>query len=472
MQAKKIIAADMRRALIKVRNELGPDAIILANRKVPNGVELLATNDSQAHVAQVLQHKQEAQANPAQWAQTDTAKANAQAQQRTAEHKAQLAARVTQAKLDSKIETKIADKKSQQNGVTPQEAQSSASVAAVKNNGAQAQEVKHLHQEIELLKGLLHSQSNWLNWGQFNYTQPIRAYLFQQLCRMGLSTSLIKTLVGQADYQQLTDAKVAWQQAVQALATQIPYMEEELIDAQGVIALVGPTGSGKTTTIAKIAARHVKKYGHQQLGLITTDAFRLGAQHQLDTLGKLLNVPVLMARSAASLQQALSQLSAKKLILIDTAGLTQRDPAWQIQLHSLQQSSAQMRCLLTIATTSQLSVLQQSAKDFASLQLQGSLLTKLDESCSLGPAISVIVEQQLPLAYVTCGLAIPDDMLRMDAITLLKQAVRFGREAAAIEEPEAMWLWEQAFVGNPAALNPASRAAMDKPNQQPMAMAM
>jgi flagellar biosynthesis protein FlhF len=466
MQAKKIIAADMRRALIKVRNELGPDAIILANRKVPNGVELIATNDSQVHVAQVLQHKQEADSTPAQWAQTDISKANAQAQQRSAEHKAQLAMRMTQAKTEAK--------KLQQNTSAQNETQSTPVVAPVKASvaQAQAQELKHLHQEIELLKGLLHSQSNWLNWGQFNYTQPIRAFLFQQFCRMGLSASLIKNLVGQAAYQQLNDTKVAWQQAMHTLAMKIPMMSEALIDAQGVIALVGPTGSGKTTTIAKIAASHVKKYGNQQLGLITTDAFRLGAQHQLDTLGKLLNVPVLVARSAQSLQKSLSQLSHKKLILIDTAGLTQRDPAWQIQLHSLQQSSAQMRCFLTIATTSQWSVLQQSAQDFASLQLQGSLLTKLDESGSLGPAISVIVEQQLPLSYVTCGLAIPDDMLQMDAMTLLKQAVRFGKEAAAIEEPEAMWLWEQAFVS-------ANHSSADLPNlmsmddkQQPLAMAV
>jgi flagellar biosynthesis protein FlhF len=463
MQAKKIIAADMRRALIKVRNELGPDAIILANRKVLNGVELIATNDSQAHVAQVLQHKQEAESTPAQWAQTDNAKATAQAQQRSADHKAQLASRIAQAKMEAK--------KLQQSVGAQNETQPVPTVAPVKTNLIQAQEVKHLHQEIELLKGLLHSQSNWLNWGQFNYTQPIRAYLFQQFCRMGLSASLIKSLVGQADYQQLIDTKLAWQQAIQALAAKIPLMSEELIDAQGVIALVGPTGSGKTTTIAKIAACHVKKYGNQQLGLITTDAFRLGAQHQLDTLGKLLNVPVMLARSAASLQQSLSQLTNKKLILVDTAGLTQRDPAWQIQLNSLQQASAQMRCLLTIATTSQLNVLQQSAQDFASLQLHGSLLTKLDESGSLGPAISVIVEQQLPLAYVTCGLAIPEDMLQMDAMTLLKHAVRFGREAVAIEEPEAMWLWEQAFVG----MNHSSvvmPSAMTRGDQnQPVAMA-
>jgi flagellar biosynthesis protein FlhF len=437
MQAKKIIAPDMRRALIKVRNELGPDAIILANRKVPNGIELLATNDSQAHVAQVLQHRQEDESTPAQWAQTDTSKANAQSQQRSADNKAQLATRMAQAKSEAK------------KTLNPMSSESeSVSISVAKPTITPSQEVKHLQQEVVLLKNLLHSQSTWLNWGQFNYTQPIRAYLFQQLCRLGLSTSLIKTVIGQQEYQQLTDTQVAWRHTIQTLAAQIPQMPEELVDANGVIALVGPTGSGKTTSIAKIAARHVQRHGNDHLGLITTDAFRLGAQHQLDTLGKLLKVPVLVARSASALQQALAQLESKKLILIDTAGLTRRDPAWQQQLDTLQQANAQMKCLLTIATTSQLSVLQQSAEDFASLHLKGSLLTKLDESQSLGPALSVIIEQQLPLSYVTCGLAIPDDMLRMDAMTLLKQAVRFGREAVAMEEPEAMWLWEQAFVGS------------------------
>lgn len=462
MQAKKIIAPDMRRALIKVRNELGDDAIILSNRKVPQGIELIATNDNQAHVAQVLQQRKEDQIKASQWADTDTAHAKQQDQQRKSEQKAQLAERIHKAKISAEknsptkdlpkkesslSEQKIAEQLSFQQKIMQQKSsQQEAMASAVPFKSAAHSEqatVKHLESQVYLLKELLRNQSTWLNWGQFSFTQPIRSYLFQQLCRIGLSVTLIKSLIGQEEYQQLSDIQAAWRLTMQTLASRIPVLTDDLVDAEGIIALVGPTGSGKTTSIAKIATRHVQRYGNEQLALITTDAFRLGAQQQLDTLGNLLNVPVLVARSPVGLEKALAQLANKKLILVDTAGLTRRDPAWQMQLDTLQNASQKMRCLLTLSTTNQLEVLRQSAMDFASLHLNGSLLTKLDESQGLGAALSVIIEQNLPLAYVTCGLSIPDDIVRMDSMTLLKQAIQFGKNSKNLDDAETLFLWSQ-----------------------------
>jgi len=187
-------------------------------------------------------------------------------------------------------------------------------------------------------------------------------------------------------------------------------MNEDVVEKGGVIALVGPTGVGKTTTIAKLAARYALRRGVRHAALISTDNYRVGAHEQLRTYGRLLDIPLRNALNKEELQSHLDDLVDKDLVLIDTAGMSQRDLRISEQLSVLKESKANIKVYLVLAATSQLSGLEETISVFRGINLDGCILTKLDEATSIGPALSAIIEQKLPLAYVSDGQRVPEDL--------------------------------------------------------------
>jgi len=187
-------------------------------------------------------------------------------------------------------------------------------------------------------------------------------------------------------------------------------MEREIFDEPGAVALVGPTGVGKTTTIAKLAARFVLKHGAESLALLTTDNFRIGAQEQLMTFGRILGVPVQLIRDSSELSKSLKTLSDKKLVLIDSAGTSQRDKRMHREFSAIRLSASKVRVLLTMSCTAQAAVLAETVRAFRHLAPCGCVLTKVDEAACLGGAISALIRYDLPLAYVTDGQEVPEDM--------------------------------------------------------------
>ena len=221
------------------------------------------------------------------------------------------------------------------------------------------------------------------------------------------------------------------------LARMIATPEVEPLEDGGVIAMVGPAGMGKTTTLAKLAARYVLKYGAQNIALVSMDSYRIGAQEQLKTLGRILNVPVTHVAPGQSLGQTLEPLVRKRVVLVDTAGLQASDPALRLQLESLAGRGIKSKNYLVLATTSQKQVLAAAYHSYKRCGLAGCILTKLDETASLGEVLSLAISHELPVAYLTDGPRIPDDLHLPRRHQLVSRAVSVQMQEEPSEEAMA-----------------------------------
>jgi flagellar biosynthesis protein FlhF len=220
-----------------------------------------------------------------------------------------------------------------------------------------------------------------------------------------------------------TDPELVFSQAQELLAKVLPVAEDDLLQHGGIAALVGPTGVGKTTTIAKLAAKFILKHGPRQVALITTDNYRIGAHEQLNTYGRILDVPVRVASSAAELRNLITGFSDKRLILIDTAGMSQREMKLVEQINTLQQSGIAIKSYLVMSAATEYKAMNEIIKAFQVFEPQASILTKLDEAATIGSAVSSIIENNLPLSFIADGQQVPEDMHSPCARTLISQCV-------------------------------------------------
>ncbi|MES2561198.1 MAG: flagellar biosynthesis protein FlhF [Pseudomonadota bacterium] len=198
---------------------------------------------------------------------------------------------------------------------------------------------------------------------------------------------------------------------------------DEIINCGGVYALVGPTGVGKTTTVAKLAARAVVRFGASKVALLTTDSYRIGAHDQLRIFGRILSVSVHAIRDAQDLSTALAELKDRHLILIDTIGVSQRDR--MVAEHAAMLAGAgDVKRLLLVNTTANARTLEEVVVAYKKSGVDGCILTKTDEAASLAPALDVLIRHQLPLHYVTDGQRVPEDLQLPDATALVQEALK------------------------------------------------
>ncbi|KJK00443.1 flagellar biosynthesis regulator FlhF [Pseudomonas sp. 21] len=407
MQVKRFFAADMRQAMKLVRDELGPDASIIGNRRVAGGVELTAALDYQAPVAA-------SKPNPALEAELRKTQA-----------------KIAQARADLSAPARATDgvRKDRQMYGTEAPRRSAAETLAAAMDAPVApapatvgqQALEAMRFELNGLRELIEVQLGSIAWNQLQNQRPKQAGLWRRLQRMGLPADLSRNLLERV--ASIADPKQAWRMLLAHLARSINTPEIDLLEQGGVIALVGPAGMGKTTTLAKLAARYVLKYGAQSIALVSMDSFRIGAQEQIKTLGRILNVPVTLVDPGQSLIQAMAPLARKRLVLIDTAGLPANDPALRMQLEALSSLSLNVKNYLVLAATSQSQVLKSAWQNYRSCGLAGCILTKLDEAGSLGEALALAISQHLPVAYLADGPKIPDDLQVARAHQLVSRAV-------------------------------------------------
>ncbi|MBG4837579.1 flagellar biosynthesis protein FlhF [Pseudomonas aeruginosa] len=407
MQVKRFFAADMRQAMKLVRDELGPDAAILGNRRVAGGIELTAALDYQAPPAP-------SKPNPA--LEVELRKTQA----RIAEARAELTARP--AENQRKDRQLFAEEK-------PARPSLAESMAAQAKPQAGGQTLEAMRFELNGLRELIEVHLGSIAWGQLQHQRPQQANLWRRLQRMGLPAELSKPLLERV--AAVGDTRQAWRMLLAHLSRAVQTPEQDPLDAGGVLALVGPAGAGKTTTLAKMAARYALKYGAQSLALVSMDSYRIGAQEQIKTLGRILNVPVTLVDPGQSLIQALAPLARKRMVLIDTAGLPASDPALRMQLEALASPSLNVRNYLVMATTSQSQVLKSAYQTYRHCGLAGCILTKLDEAGSLGESMALAIAQRLPVAYLADGPRIPDDLQVARSHQLVSRAVSLQ----APEEP-------------------------------------
>ncbi|MDF1589416.1 MAG: flagellar biosynthesis protein FlhF [Gammaproteobacteria bacterium] len=378
MKIKRFQAADVRQAIKEVRDVLGPDAVILSNTRVDGGIEIVAATDYDeaefrraAPVARSSSH-------------TDS----------------------------PKVEINPSSDPFRNVEPTP--------TRTTQNVWSQEPTLVQMRKEISSLKDMLQTQLSDLAWKDMERSSPTQVQLLQRHLQMGVQVELAKKLTSQTN--PADDLETAWRHSLGALASQIDIPKTDIINTGGITALVGPTGVGKTTTIAKIAARCALKHGAKNVALITTDCYRIGGQEQLRTYARILGVPVRVARTHEELNESLNDLLDRRFILIDTAGMNQRDMQLAAKFAVLKNQSHRIKNYLTLSATTQASVLNDIINAFSHLELSGCILTKTDETSSLGGAISALIRHQLPLAYECNGQQVPEDLSLARPNTLVRQA--------------------------------------------------
>lgn len=280
--------------------------------------------------------------------------------------------------------------------------------------------------ELRAMKGLIEERFGTLAFMEKLQREPRQAQLSQKLMDVGFSPALTRKLL-EALPASATD-ELAWATSVLERNLLTGEHEPPLEDKGGVYAMIGSTGVGKTTSTAKLAAAFATAHGANQLGLITLDAYRMGAHEQLRAYGRILGVPVHTAHDRASLEDLLELLSGKKMVLIDTAGMAQRDSRCRELLEMLSHRSIQR--LLVVNAAAQGETLDDVMTAWRASQCKGVILSKIDEAVKLAPALDALIRHRLKVVGVANGQRVPEDWHRLSANALMHRAMRGGGSAA------------------------------------------
>ncbi|MDI2594566.1 flagellar biosynthesis protein FlhF [Pseudomonas sp. N3-W] len=429
MQVKRFFAADMRQAMKLVRDELGADAAIIGNRRIAGGVELTAALDYKLSALAPRVPNMELED---ELRKTQSRIVTAQAELSLRGDGETEGDQTTNRQLFAGLPLTAAEPLVEPTYSAPRRP---APAPAQSSGGVDPRAFDSMRFELNSLRELMEVQLGSLAWNQLQGSRPAQANLWRRLQRIGLSGPLSRDLL--ALISDIEEPRQAWRMLLAHLARMIATPEVEPLEEGGVIAMVGPAGMGKTTTLAKLAARYVLKYGAQNIALVSMDSYRIGAQEQLKTLGRILNVSVTHVDPGQSLVQALDPLLRKRVILIDTAGLQASDPALRMQLESLAGRGIKSKNYLVLATTSQKQVLTAAYHSYKRCGLAGCILTKLDETASLGEVLSLAISHELPVAYLTDGPRIPDDLHLPRRHQLVSRAVSVQMQEEPSEEAMA-----------------------------------
>jgi flagellar biosynthesis protein FlhF len=268
--------------------------------------------------------------------------------------------------------------------------------------------ISRMQRQVDSMRQLLESQLASLAWNDLTRRHPARARVLNDLIALDIAPDIARQLADEMPVLKSTDN--LWRIPPALLVRRLPVVDDKLLEQGGVIALVGPTGVGKTTTIAKLAARFALRHGVRNVALVSTDGYRIGAREQLLTFARIIGVPMHVAADARELGDVLDSLSPRKLVLIDTAGMSRLDLRLAEQLQSLAKHGERIRILLALAANTELAALEDSVRLFAALKPQACVLTKVDEAGSLGAALSTVIRHQLPIAHLTDGQRVPEDI--------------------------------------------------------------
>ncbi len=284
-----------------------------------------------------------------------------------------------------------------------------------------------LAREIRALRSLVEGQLAGFAWGEIAGREPVRAEVMKRLLAAGFSTALSRQLLSNLPTALDVERALKWLKSVIAHNVPTPGEGEDILERGGIYALVGPTGVGKTTTVAKLAARAVLRFGAAKVALVTTDSYRIGAQDQLRTYGRILGTPVFAVQDENDLELTLSDLARKHLVLIDTVGMSQRDKRVAEQVALLCGEGREVQRLLLIGAPAQGMTLEEVVRAYSGPGLIGCILTKIDEALSFGPCLDVVIRHQLKVHYVTNGQRVPEDLHAANALYLVDRAFRLAQ---------------------------------------------
>lgn len=476
MNVKRYFAQTAREALRMLKDELGPDAVVLSNRAANGGVEILALPAGEVATLQRARSQAQAAAAAAASAPKPAAAAPRPAQgadffdddfrvslsraasQRPAAAAAAPAAAARPAparapemqpfnpprvELNREVfnaasaqvrrpaappatppaaRSPLRSEAPRQPEATPPRprpagVEEEARIRALESANSQ------MATELAAIRGMIERQLAGFAWGEMSRTSPGRTRLIGDLLEAGFSASLARELAEEVPDEDSPEN--AHRLLHHALTRRFRSMggEDDIVDRGGVFALVGPTGVGKTTTTAKLAARCVVRHGADKLALITTDSYRIGAHEQLRIYGRILGVPVYVVRDATELRETLASLRDKFMVLIDTMGMSQRDKMVAEQSAMLTGAGKLSRLLLLNATCRG-DTLDDVIRAYGGDDMAGVILSKMDEAMSLAPVVDVAIRHQLDVFYVANGQRVPEDLHLPDREALVGQALR------------------------------------------------
>jgi flagellar biosynthesis protein FlhF len=504
MKIRRYVAKDMRSALAQIKEDLGVDAVIMSNKKIAEGVELMAAVDYNQSVkpaqSSVSEHSkastaantrptprvdrfdsvedtvaissapQSVEASTTLPADSLAALLSRQVQQNgydkapaTEAFNSQIASSTHEVnhqadnkpgatpqdieqqfknfttRLEQTTDLDSPDHVSNQRADTPQQESNSSNVnnsldsstlalgqmASRGERQISGSEFDNMQKEMSSIRQLLEHQMSGLMWQDMAQKDPMRAVLVNKLMAMGLNEQVADQIAGYIPANSLE--KDAFEQAKHIIAQQLNTTNNDIIQRGGVVSLVGPTGVGKTTTIAKLAARFAQLHGADQVVLISTDSYRIAGFEQLATYGRIIGCYVKLANDGDELDSLLQQFSQKKLILIDTAGMGQRDMRLTANLTTLiSNARVRIRNYLVLAANTQQRVMQENVERFKRIPLAGCIYTKLDESLSVGEIITTSLQNGLAIGYLTDGQRVPEDIKVANAEKLVTLADRMA----------------------------------------------
>jgi flagellar biosynthesis protein FlhF len=407
MNVKKFTGATTREALRKVRDALGADAVILSNRSVDGAIEILALapEDMSALAEPAVESKPAAPAPV-----------------------------ISQSTLAALAPRHLSENNQASRLAETLNAAREINVAAELSAGA---EMSKVMAEIRAMRGMLESQLAEISFSSQQQRDPSKSAVLRELLSAGFSASLGRFLTDKMPSGLSTQAGMSWVRSILSRNLTSLDNENDILDKGGVYALVGPTGVGKTTTTAKLAARCVMRHGAGKLALITTDGYRIGGYEQLRIYGKILGVMVHSVKDETDLKIALSELKNKHMVLIDTVGMSQRDQMVAEQIAMLSGTGTKVNRLLCMSATSTGETMNEVVRAYQGGGLSGCIMTKLDEAATIGGVLDVAIRQKLKMYYIANGQRVPEDLHVANKDYLIDRAFKLKRETAPFQYRDA-----------------------------------
>jgi len=429
MNIKRFFGKNSREALSMVRQALGDDAVILSNRAVDGGNEIMALKDEDMKAMVANEANQRHTPDARQTQNLDSSEPTTLLSLLNKNNKMQTASFHTKEaepfNTGASKHTEISKHAAvgEQAGIRKQPAPTQPTSPQTTQSSQQMAEILN---EMRNMRSVIEAQLTTISWSNIQQRDPIKSQILSTLLAAGFSASLSRQLAEKMPTNLNEEKATAWIKAI--LARNLDTLEtgSGVLDQGGIFALIGPTGVGKTTTTAKLAARYVMKHGTQKLGLITTDAYRVGGHEQLRIYGKILGVMVHAVKDEADLKIALNELKNKHTILIDTVGVSQRDRMVVEQIAMLSNSNSSIKKLLCLNATNTAETLTDVVRAYKGKGLDGCIITKLDEAATIGSALDVIIREKLRLYYAANGQRVPEDIHLANKQYLVQHALKLS----------------------------------------------
>jgi len=417
MKLRKFFGLTSRSVLEQVRSELGSDAVIVANHATPDGVEVTALAGDA--IDTLLGSKPPA----AQAAAVEPTPA-------TRVVETAPTAKIAEPALQKPLLAIVGGDDAPQTPIATPPPSPPFSTDAL---------AQQLRAELAGMREMIDQRFAMMSWNDNLRRRPLAARFTRDLLAAGFSPSLTRSITERLPDDMNAAQARDWVVKVLSRNLHCVATADEIVTRGGVFALVGPTGVGKTTTTAKLAARCAVRYGANRLALISTDSFRIGAQDQLRIYAKILGVSVHTVSDRHDLRQALDAVRGRHLVLIDTVGMSQRDA--RVAEQAMLLSQPEIRRVLLLNAAAQGETLDEVVDAYgrvpdavdtsATSALAGCIVTKQDEAGRLGGVLDVAIRHKLPMHYVTAGQRVPEDLFVPTADLLVERSLRSGARPSA-----------------------------------------